>query len=159
MPRFSDDIDILRASTLFEPDWYLARYGDVALSGLDPAKHYLKIGAALGRDPGPMFSARAYLAACRKKRISCANPLVHFETQGRALGLIPVPSHSAKPDFGLSEGSRVDVIVPVFNALADTRTCLNALAETAKHAIAELQILVIDDGSDTETAAFLDQVR
>jgi len=156
LPCFSDDIEILRRSPLFEADWYLARYGDVALSGLDPAEHYLRIGAALGRDPGPMFCAQAYLAICRNKGITCANPLVHFETKGRTLGLIPGPSHPVKPDFGLARPTGVDIIVPVFNALEDTRACLTALAETAKGAIARLHILLIDDGSDSETATFLD---
>ena len=39
--------------TLFDADWYLAQYEDVARSGLDPLAHYLKHGAAEGRDPGP----------------------------------------------------------------------------------------------------------
>ena len=33
----------------FDPDWYLSRYPDVALSGLDPVDHYHWLGRRLGR--------------------------------------------------------------------------------------------------------------
>ena len=164
MADIPDDITQLRSSRLFDADWYQARYGDVAGSGLEPAEHYLKIGAALGRDPGPGFSTRAYQAACRAAGYAETalgiNPLVHFETTGRKAGLQPRPSQPVKPDFGLDAKTTVDVLVPVFNALADTQTCLTALAETAQTAQvarADLRVLVIDDGSDPETAQWLDQ--
>ena len=38
-------------SSLFSADWYLARNPDVALAGLNPMQHYLRYGAAEGRDP------------------------------------------------------------------------------------------------------------
>lgn len=40
----------------FDANWYLAAYPDVALSGVDPAWHFLRYGQRLGRDPGPEFS-------------------------------------------------------------------------------------------------------
>lgn len=53
----------LRQSGLFDAAWYLARHGDVAKGRLSPFDHYCRIGAALGRDPGPMFRVSDYLAA------------------------------------------------------------------------------------------------
>ena len=162
MPATPDDIALLRASPLFDGDWYRARYGDVALSGLSPEQHYLRIGAALGRDPGPDFSTRAYLADCRAAlgmgALSRANPLVHFETEGRKAGIRPRPSQPARPDFGLTARRRVDIVLPVFNAATDTAACLQALADTDPGAGIDLRVIVVDDGSDPETAALLDRV-
>lgn len=46
----------LRASGLFDEAWYCQSYPDVAQSGIEPAEHYLWIGARLGRRPGPGVS-------------------------------------------------------------------------------------------------------
>lgn len=46
-----DDVIALRTSGQFDADWYLEQYPDVALSGMDPAEHFLWIGAKLGRSP------------------------------------------------------------------------------------------------------------
>lgn len=43
------DLDALRASGDFDESWYLNEYPDAAMSGLDPAYHYLWIGRRLGR--------------------------------------------------------------------------------------------------------------
>ena len=38
---------------LFDADWYLEKYPDVAVLGLDPYAHYLMFGAHEGRNPNP----------------------------------------------------------------------------------------------------------
>ncbi|WP_370225099.1 hypothetical protein [Pararhodobacter marinus] len=35
----------------FDPEWYVATYPDVALTGMDPAEHYQRFGRMLGRQP------------------------------------------------------------------------------------------------------------
>ncbi|MDM7459431.1 MAG: glycosyltransferase family 2 protein [Paracoccus sp. (in: a-proteobacteria)] len=50
-------VEALRASGLFDPKWYLSRYPDVAHSHLEPIRHYIELGMAMKRDPGPDFSA------------------------------------------------------------------------------------------------------
>lgn len=45
----------LRAAGLIDPDWYAARYADVAASGADPALHFVEHGFAEGRLPAPVF--------------------------------------------------------------------------------------------------------
>lgn len=79
MIKKMEDIHLVRTSPHFDQDWYLARYPDVALSGIDPALHYLRFGVLLERDPGPEFSTADYLRehpSCRDGRI---NPLVHLK--------------------------------------------------------------------------------
>ncbi|HEY5817436.1 MAG TPA: hypothetical protein VIU14_03405 [Mesorhizobium sp.] len=72
-----DERKLVQECGLFDSQWYLQQYPDVAVLGLDPLQHYLWFGASLGRDPGPNFSANAYLAkhpAVGKG----VNPLVHY---------------------------------------------------------------------------------
>jgi hypothetical protein len=59
-PDPSGDAALIRASNLFDAEYYRARYPDVAESGLDPVDHYLRIGAAKGYDPSPLFDTGYY---------------------------------------------------------------------------------------------------
>ncbi len=49
----------LRQSGTFDESWYLQTYPDVLQSGMDPAEHFLWLGARLGRRPGPSLSGTA----------------------------------------------------------------------------------------------------
>lgn len=51
---------VIRA--LFDRGFYLARYPDVAASGLDALEHFLSRGMAEGRSPHPLFDAEFYAA-------------------------------------------------------------------------------------------------
>ncbi|WP_187274865.1 MULTISPECIES: glycosyltransferase [unclassified Methylobacterium] len=76
---------------LFSPAWYRLRYPDVAASGMAPLRHYLRYGAAEGRDPHPLFSAAWYLEHAPDLRRFGFNPVVHYLTVGAAEGLDPHP--------------------------------------------------------------------
>lgn len=69
---------LVARSGLFDPRWYVTRYPDVAASGLRPLQHYLAIGAAEGRDPGPHFSSERYLGQYPWVAQTGIAPLVHF---------------------------------------------------------------------------------
>jgi hypothetical protein len=71
VPDPSGDADLIRNSGLFDADFYRARYPDVATSGLDPVDHYLRIGAARGYDPSPLFDT-GYYARQMARRIAGA---------------------------------------------------------------------------------------
>lgn len=73
----------LRKSRLFDGVWYLCTYPQVALTGLSPALHYLRLGAAEGKDPGPEFSTRHYLAKHPRIRRSNVNPLLNHLRTGQ----------------------------------------------------------------------------
>jgi chromosome segregation ATPase len=79
----------VRTSGLFDADWYLATYPDVAAAGIDPLAHYLEHGASEGRDPGPGFSSRAYLARYPDVAEAGLNPLMHYLEFGRIEGREP----------------------------------------------------------------------
>jgi hypothetical protein len=44
---------LIADSGVFDKEWYLRRYPDVATSKMDPIEHYLRHGAREGRDPNP----------------------------------------------------------------------------------------------------------
>lgn len=72
------DYRLVASSTLFNKAWYLEHNPDVAMSKMDPIKHYLKFGAQEGRDPGPEFSTKGYLERNPQLKNSSQNPLVHY---------------------------------------------------------------------------------
>ncbi len=49
--RLKRKMELLRRSGVFEAEWYLGRYEDVANSAMDPMQHYIEYGAKEGREP------------------------------------------------------------------------------------------------------------
>jgi hypothetical protein len=60
MRNLALDYRVVAGSALFDPEWYLRTYPDVGSAGMDAAEHYLRFGAAEGRDPGPHFQSSKY---------------------------------------------------------------------------------------------------
>lgn len=95
MDQNAEAIDLIKASGLFDAEWYRNRYPDVALLSIDPVRHYLKLGALLHRDPSPNFSTLGYLQAYPDVESSGLNPLYHYVKQGRQEGRIAPLSKTA----------------------------------------------------------------
>jgi hypothetical protein len=47
----------LKRSGLFDGEWYVKEYADVAAAGMDPLRHYVVYGAKEGRQPNPVTAA------------------------------------------------------------------------------------------------------
>ena len=77
---------MVQSSLLFDRDWYLGNYPDVAQSGADPLVHFMEAGWREGRDPGPEFGTSAYLKANADVAASGINPLLHYIEFGHAEG-------------------------------------------------------------------------
>lgn len=90
---------LLPALGLFNERWYLEQNPDVVLSGLDPLEHYLLLGIALGRAPGPAFDPESYLAIYPDAGVSDMAPLLHYLRHGiaelRIPGLVDEPRCNA----------------------------------------------------------------
>jgi GT2 family glycosyltransferase/glycosyltransferase involved in cell wall biosynthesis len=67
---------------LFDVDWYLTAYPDVARSGVNPLVHYLKNGWREGRNPNGLFDVRWYLEAYPDVSKEGVEPLEHFVKYG-----------------------------------------------------------------------------
>lgn len=151
MPVSSTDLELVKNSAFFDVDEYTKEHPDVNLSGMSAIEHYLQVGGFIGRNPGPEFDSAAYLEAYRDVAARGENPLLHFERHGRGEGRSPRPVTHARNDE--MTRLRVDIIVPVCNALTDVKACLASLSETP--ADCPVRVLVINDGSDAETTAWL----
>lgn len=89
--RLARDVELIAGSGLFDREWYLRTYPDVASSGEDPLIHYLQHGVAEGRNPNPLFDTDWYLRQYPDVAATGLNPLVHFIEKGWREGRDPNP--------------------------------------------------------------------
>lgn len=82
-------IEVLAASGLFQPEWYLATYTDLAFIEIDPVIHYYDYGSAEGRRPNPYFDAQWYLDRYPDVAETGLPPLLHYVLHGDAEGRQP----------------------------------------------------------------------
>jgi hypothetical protein len=78
----------LRESGLFQDEWYLAQYPDVADAGLDPLDHFCRNGWRERRRPNPLFDPVWYVSAYGEL-IGDMNPLLDYVLAGEQLGRKP----------------------------------------------------------------------
>jgi glycosyltransferase involved in cell wall biosynthesis len=83
--RFSD-LRLIGTSNLFDREWYLRENPNIRRAGVDPALHYLLLGASEGRDPSPLFDSDWYLSQNLDLRQIAGNPLVHYLRHGITAG-------------------------------------------------------------------------
>ena len=89
MEPIDEQIEQIRQSDLFDANWYLEQYPDVAEHGLDPAEHYFHFGVSEGRDPGPDFDTIWYMKTYPDVSETGFNPLVHYVKYGKEEGRRP----------------------------------------------------------------------
>lgn len=80
---------LVRDSDLFDAQWYLAAYPDVAKAAgysQAPHEHYLRHGGFEGRNPCPEFDSAYYLKQSPDVAEAGTNPLVHYLQHGRKEG-------------------------------------------------------------------------
>jgi Glycosyltransferase WbsX/Methyltransferase domain len=83
--------EITPISKLFDPEWYLNEYEDVARLGMDPFLHFLRSGIREGRAPHPLFDPKYYLKTYPETAMSGKTPLQHYLASGWKQGLRPNP--------------------------------------------------------------------
>lgn len=79
-------IELVKASDLFDTKWYLAVNPDVKEKKLGAAKHYVKYGWKEGRNPSPKFDGNQYLSDYPEVAEKGICPLVHYIINGRREG-------------------------------------------------------------------------
>lgn len=72
---------MIARSGLFDREWYLRIYPEVAEAGMDPLEHYLLHGAFEGRNPSPDFDSARYMEANPHLRGLAMSPLEHMLRQ------------------------------------------------------------------------------
>lgn len=129
-----EEAELIRKSSIFSSEWYISQYPDVPASGLDPAVHYLLIGAILLRDPSPGFSTSFYLADNPDVAAAGMNPLLHFIKFGAHEGRSSYPSSSDR-----QERHRIHSVGPA-PWIAELRSgaFLESIVKHGKHAVQQL---------------------
>ncbi len=145
----------------FNSYWYVEHYRDVAASGMHPLLHYLQSGAAELRNPHPRFDAVYYVD---RHPEAAANPLLYHLSIGAASGFLterPVEIMDYLPSprraSPLPRDVLVDVVIPVYRGLEETRRCLNSVFAHTRRPLG--RIIVIEDASpEPELVAWLRQL-
>ena len=151
-------------SSLFNRDWYLTRYPDVAAAGLDPAEHYVSLGAAEGRSPGPDFDTAEYLYRNPDVAATGVNPLLHYLERGMAEGrdASPVDPYARwVREFdtlddadraamrahisGLARRPLISVVVPAYNT--DERHLRDMIESVRQQIYPHWELCIADDAS------------
>ena len=153
-----EDADRIRASGLFDERWYARAYPDVKFLGMDPVEHYLRIGAAVGRNPSQSFNTNQYLKAHGELVESGGNPLLHRLRGQEDARATSDPSMSALRESGIAHSTHVSadsstvptampapaVVIPVYNAHRETAKCIESVIACTEPSV---RLLIIDDDS------------
>jgi GT2 family glycosyltransferase/glycosyltransferase involved in cell wall biosynthesis len=150
----------------FDGAFYLRENSDVATSGHNPLAHFLEFGGEEARSPHPDFDGEFYLFANPDVAAVGMNPVVHFRRHGAAEGrrvckstlarlgppdrLLPAPASVER----VVPGHPVDVIIPVYRGLEETRDCITSVLTS--RCDTPFRTLVVNDHSpEPELAAHL----
>ena len=81
--RLLERAEAIRRSGLFDEAWYLRQNPDVARTGADPIRHYIRFGEREGRRPRPDFDPNAYLESNPDVLAEGKGAFVHWVMEGR----------------------------------------------------------------------------
>jgi lipopolysaccharide biosynthesis protein len=124
------DVQLVRSSFLFDADWYLRRYPEVAALGLDAATHYCTSGWWRGYEPSAYFTTYGAQATLNQnplvyalKELNLRNPAFDATINGEANpSFRPCPEPSfEKVGRGNSTHVGPGIIVPVADEQAICR--------------------------------------
>lgn len=69
--------NLVKKSKMFNKNWYLKTYKDVAEAKIDPVEHYINNGWKENRDPSALFNTSTYLDEYPSRNKMC--PLIYYE--------------------------------------------------------------------------------
>ena len=168
--RIEAEAEAIRASDLFDADYYLATYSDIQPS-MDPIRHYCEYGWREGRNPSAEFNTQGYLAAYNDVKDAGINPLWHYVVFGRyearcanpdLVGICIETEEEAIPAaadivIAASDNPLVSFIIPIYGKVDYTLRCL---ASIAKHLpVAEIEVIIVDDCSPDDSLDVLSEVK
>jgi hypothetical protein len=84
-------VRLIEGSDAMQGSWYFRTYPDAARLGLNATDHYVRFGAAMGRNPSNNFDTVFYTESVPDLAGSGLNPLVHYILRGKAEGRVPHP--------------------------------------------------------------------
>ena len=155
------EAEAIRASELFDGNWYLQQYPDVASAGADPAEHFLEFGWQEDRDPGPGFSVSEYLVRNPDVAMAGMNPLIHFLEHGqfeaRFSGTVEAEQRPRASDpeelqlllMDCEWKPLISVVVPVYKT--DGGLLQQCVDSVRGQIYSNWELILVDDGSKQES--------
>ena len=141
---------------VFDVKYYLSHNPDVAAARANPLVHFLRYGWKEKRRPNPLFDADFYattLAARTSVSPGSANPYFDYAIRHhrgeRPPGWVPfsLPAKSYPVATcnvsGNTPKATVDVIIPVYSGLQETRDCLESILRSPCQT--PFQVLLVND--------------
>ncbi|HEY1944484.1 MAG TPA: glycosyltransferase [Roseiarcus sp.] len=166
--RFKPDkanIAMIKNSLFFDKEWYASTYPELGAENIKAAWHYYALGAREGRDPGPFFSTRSYLANNPSVAQAGINPLLHYEKSGWREGPVPFGDELTELDRAavrrhiadLASTPLISVVMPVYNPpIAFLR---QAIESVMAQSYENWELCIANDASpDPEVARTLDKI-
>ena len=152
-------------NAFFSNTWYLLQNPDVMDAGINALHHYATFGVQEGRNPHPHFDVGFYASQVPE---AASEPLLYHLRIGQALNLpterpftldLAMPSRGAfhEPPADLA----VDIVIPVYKGLEETRRCLESVLRDRRPGRPGLmhRITIIDDASpEPELSRYLDRL-
>ncbi|WP_300319085.1 hypothetical protein [Idiomarina sp.] len=90
LPKWlNEQIQQVEHSPLFDRNWYLSQYPDLASINIDPAEHFVRYGGFENRSPSPDFDTEFYVKKYPDVLAEGMNPLLHYILHGEAEGRLP----------------------------------------------------------------------
>jgi lipopolysaccharide biosynthesis protein/glycosyltransferase involved in cell wall biosynthesis len=133
------DLNVIEKSELMDRAWYLQAYPELKDSEEDPAHHYVRIGSAEGKNPGPNFDTIFYLNTYPDVKRAGVNPLAHYLRSGASEGRKPFADGFAA--YSVSD-ARLDCIKAFSSApkvaLFVTHAPLGRIKSHVKHHVRSL---------------------
>jgi hypothetical protein len=89
--RLKRDRRAVKASGLFDPEYYLSNSPALARQRVNLLQHYFEIGSRSGLNPNPLFSNAYYLSRNPDIALAEVDPLAHYVVRGAQEGRRPHP--------------------------------------------------------------------
>lgn len=157
----------MQLSGYFDIHYYLLHNPDVKAAGINPILHYLRFGGFEGRNPSLKFESSFYLHRYRDVKTSGMNPLIHYLKFGKrenrmavdlnGISIQPISRRRYMINWMKNRltNSKVSIIVPALNAESTIGICLKSLI---KQSYDNLEIIVVDDGSEDGTGKLVQKI-
>jgi FkbM family methyltransferase len=157
-------------SGLFDGEYYLSTYADVASANVDPLSHFISYGWKEGRNPSESFETNFYLETYSDVKESNVNPLTHYVRFGKKeerkkasiemladislyFDLFNTQKHMPR----IVGTPAIDIVIPIYNGFDYLEPLFRSIFSNTS---TPYRLIVVEDASpDSRVKVFLRELR